>query len=455
MDALLNRMSIRLKLYGSTGIIVFFFIVSVGYSLYSMQQIGNELEIVEAALHEIVRPDDGFASQQNNTPRLSDKGELQNANLDDLLEKITVFTEQAAQHEKQAIRTLLILVVMSLLISTPLAIMLATNTIRRLRHTGRQLEIIASGDLRHAPEVDGLDEIAQLNGSMRKMHRQLSDILSAISDTTSQLSTSAEEVSTVTSETSANIRQQQAETEQIATAMNEMSHTVLEVEKNVGHSADSVTNANQEAGKGRKLVDDTVSGMQQLATQIESMSAVVTEVEQDSENITRVLDVIRGIAEQTNLLALNAAIEAARAGEQGRGFAVVADEVRTLAGRTQESTEEINQIIDKLQTGSRNAVSAMQQSRDQAGNVVGQAELAGASLSTIAESVSQIHLMSTQIATATEQQTTVVEEMNRNVTRISDMAVSNAAGAEQTAQAGDELARMSAQLQALVAQFRV
>ncbi|PLX59828.1 methyl-accepting chemotaxis protein [Sedimenticola selenatireducens] len=284
---------------------------------------------------------------------------------------------------------------------------------------------------------------------------RLLEMISQIGATTAQLSTVAEEVSVVTTQTSANIQQQQSETDQIATAMNQMSATVREVAESVGNTANAAKGANTEAGKGRKVVEEAVQGVQQLAGQIEQASEVMAGVERDSENINTVLDVIKGIAEQTNLLALNEAIEAARAGEQGRGFAVVADEVRTLAGRTQESTAEIHQIIEKLQSGSRAAVQAMNQSREQARSVVDQSSLARSSLTTIVDSVSKIDEMSSQIATAAEEQSTVTEDMNRNIVRINDMATQNALCANQTSQAGQALARMAAELQGLVGQFRV
>lgn len=315
------------------------------------------------------------------------------------------------------------------------------------------VETIASGDLTF--KFGKLEGATGIYRSIGKMTEKLLDMVSKISTTTGQLSTAAEEVSVITTQTSANIQQQQTETEQIATAMNEMSATVREVAESVGNTSAAANNANIETEKGRKVVDQAVQGIQQLAAQIENAADVIAQVEQDSENINTVLDVIKGIAEQTNLLALNAAIEAARAGDQGRGFAVVADEVRTLAGRTQESTAEINKIIEKLQSGSRNAVQAMSQSQEQARAVVDQATLAGASLTTIAESVSQINEMSTQIATAAEQQNAVAEDMNRNIVRISDMATQNASGAEQTSQSGQDLANMASELQGLVGQFRV
>lgn len=379
--------------------------------------------------------------------------------LEALLTEIEKFTEEAGhravEHEHTAINLLSGFTLLALVIGGFVSWVVSRNVVNRIGETARGLEVIASGDLTYKVTVDGRDEIGKLQQSMQTMRNNLLEMISQISTTTGQLSTAAEEVSVITTQTSANIQQQQSETDQIATAMNEMSATVREVAENVGNTSAAANNANAETEEGGKVVEGAVQGIQRLAEQIENAADVITQLEQDSENINTVLDVIKGIAEQTNLLALNAAIEAARAGEQGRGFAVVADEVRTLAGRTQESTAEINKIIDKLQSGSRNAVEAMSQSREQARTVVDQATLAGSSLTTIAKSVSQIDEMSTQIATAAEEQNAVAEDMNRNIVRISDMATQNASGAEQTSQAGQDLSRMASKLQGLVGRFRV
>ena len=564
MKKLLNNLSIKAKIIGSSLILLTLLVASSGYALYAMTQIGNELEAIaeedipmtesltaitehqlEQAIHferamrfgELLQQEDNAAAHFKTEIASFDKlskqvdgeihaGELLaeeamarahsaeavkefehvdqalkkiekehadfeqhahqvfamladgkrheaeafaekvvheeeqlNEELKALLTEIERFTEaagrRAAEHEHTAIKLLGGFTLLALVIGGFVSWTVSRNVVNRMGETARGLEVIASGDLTHKVTVDGRDEIGKLQQSMLTMRDRLLEMISQINATTDQLSTAADEVSVITTQTSANIQQQQSETEQIATAMNEMSATVREVAMNVSTTSTAASNANAETEEGGKVVEGAVQGIQQLAAQIENAAEVIARVEQDSENINTMLDVIKGIAEQTNLLALNAAIEAARAGEQGRGFAVVADEVRTLAGRTQESTAEINQIIEKLQSGSQNAVQAMSQSREQARSVVDQAALAGSSLTTIADSVSLINQMSTQIATAAEEQSAVAEEMNRNIVRISDMAVQNASGAEQTSQAGEDLARMASELQGLVGQFKV
>lgn len=319
----------------------------------------------------------------------------------------------------------------------------------------KQLNMVAQGDLTSTIDVTREDEFGDLMRGLKTMQQSLLEMISRIGSTTQQLSSMSQQVSSVMMKTNQNIQQQHQETEQISSAMGEMSSAVREVLQSVTDSANAANGANIETVNGSKLVQDAIQGIQQLADLIEQTSQQIQSVERDSENINKVLDVIKGIAEQTNLLALNAAIEAARAGEQGRGFAVVADEVRTLAGRTQQSTQEINSIIDKLQTGARKSVEAMQLSRDKTLEVVDQAVLAGTSLTTIAESVSRIDVMSEHIAAATQEQSAVAENMENNVLRISDMARHNADSVNQTFQAGTELTHIATELKGLVGNFKV
>jgi methyl-accepting chemotaxis protein len=237
--------------------------------------------------------------------------------------------------------------------------------------------------------------------------------------------------------------------------MNQMTATVQEVASHAARAAESARQADEEAQDGKRIMQQTLNAMDTLANEVENAAGVIHSLEKESEEIGSVLDVIRGIAEQTNLLALNAAIEAARAGEQGRGFAVVADEVRTLASRTQASTQEIQNMIERLQAGANNAVKAMEAGQTQARKGVEQASLAGASLETITQSVTTISDMNMQIASAAEEQSSVADEINRNIATISQSADNTAHGSQQTAIAGDELARLAAELRELVGHFKV
>lgn len=325
-----------------------------------------------------------------------------------------------------------------------------------LKRVVTRARAIASGDLTGAAlTLKGNDELTELTGAINDMSNNLKEIVQQITGSAQHIGSSAEELSAITEQTSQSIFEQQSQTEQAATAMNEMSATVQEVSRNIVGTAQSADEANTETTEGRRVVNDAISGVKQLAAQVENAAEVIHQLEQDSENISAVMEVIRGIAEQTNLLALNAAIEAARAGEQGRGFAVVADEVRTLAGRTQDSTAEITQVIEKLQAGSRKAVEVMYKSSEEARMVVEQASKAGTSLSAISAAVERINDMSTQIASAAEEQSATTEEINRNITGISEMAGETSTGAQQTATASGDLARLGAELQEIVGQFRI
>ena len=314
---------------------------------------------------------------------------------------------------------------------------------------------LAAGDLTFTVDVQRRDEVGQIMRSLQSVRDRLLDMVSQLDGATRLLTGTAANMTAVSAQTNDNVQQLHHETDQSSAAMQEMATTVQEVAGNIVHTANAAQEANQEAANGRQVVGGAIEQIRSLADQIDGAAVTIQQLEQDSEAITTVVDVIKGVAEQTNLLALNAAIEAARAGEQGRGFAVVADEVRTLASRTQQSTDEINQMIEKLQHGSHHAVESMDQSREQARAAVDQATLAGESLGTIAAAVARIDDMSNQIAGAAEEQGVVAEEVNRNIVRISDMAGNALEGAEQAATASQELERLAGKLTDIVAQFKI
>ncbi|NOZ37243.1 MAG: methyl-accepting chemotaxis protein [Gammaproteobacteria bacterium] len=310
-------------------------------------------------------------------------------------------------------------------------------------------------DLTTRLEQQGKDEIGQLVGAFNVFIEKLQNIIRNVSGSTSQLATAAEEMAQISEESNSSVIRQASETEQVASAMNEMSSTVAEVALHAKEAAESAQNASSASTKGRQVVEQTITAIGSLANEVEQAATVIQKLEHDSENIGGVLEVIRGISEQTNLLALNAAIEAARAGEQGRGFAVVADEVRTPASRTQESTKEIQAMIESLQSGSAQAVAVMEESRSKAQASVEQARLAGESLREITEAIGTISDMNTQIANASVEQGSVVEEINRNVSSISEIGEQTSQGAQQTATASQEMSQLATRLQVEVGQFKV
>ncbi|MCR3959914.1 methyl-accepting chemotaxis protein [Aeromonas veronii] len=320
-----------------------------------------------------------------------------------------------------------------------------------------QTRRVSSGDLTSRIDMQQFnnDELGTLAKGFGEMQTNLRTLVSEVSGSVVQLSSAAEEISSVASQSANNMNAQQHELNQLATAMNEMQATVQEVSRNTSDAASAATSASETAELGAQTVNDSILRIERVAGAIESTAVVIRQLGDDSRNIGMVLEVIRGIAEQTNLLALNAAIEAARAGEQGRGFAVVADEVRTLAKRTQDSTSQINTIIAELQQRAEQAGSTMQQSQELMNTTVATAREAGESISQISGSVSSISHMNIQIATATEEQGAVSEELNRNVVNISHASEEVAAGATQMAQACNELNHLATQLQDMVRRFRV
>jgi methyl-accepting chemotaxis protein len=378
---------------------------------------------------------------------------------DELLSQENQEAEALFQSTDASYHRMITLVTASLLGGITLSILLAYFIITGITKGVKQVEVVANqlaeGDLRARVDYTSKDEIGHIASAFNRMAETFSHTINQVKDSISQLAAAAEETSVVNAQTTSGISQQQMETSQVATAINEMNATVHEVARNAVAAAQAAQEADTTFGEGKKVVGKIIDAIGELASEVEQSSLVIKELEQESESIGSVLDVIKSIAEQTNLLALNAAIEAARAGEQGRGFAVVADEVRTLAGRTQQSTREIEEMINRLQAGANKAVQAMESGKEKSQIGVEQAAAAGEALETINTAVDRITSMNTQIAGAAEEQSSVTEEINRNIVNINQVAEQTAVGAKQTAMASDDLANLAEQLKKLVERFKV
>ncbi|WP_455234359.1 methyl-accepting chemotaxis protein [Thiogranum longum] len=327
--------------------------------------------------------------------------------------------------------------------------------LKRLKRISEIANAISHNDISHECDIKSADMIGEIVDAFNHMTVNLRNMIGQVSGATTQLAAAAEETSAITDESSRGVQQQQAEIDSIASAMNEMTATVQEVARNAADASHAAEQADAEAKNGALAATEAIGGIDRLVTEVDSAAQVIRNLEKESENIGSVLDVIRGIAEQTNLLALNAAIEAARAGEQGRGFAVVADEVRTLASRTQQSTQEIQDMILRLQDGTVDAVKVMEGAQGKAQESSELFEKAAESLALLAGSVSAINDMNTMIASAAEEQSAVAAEMQTNMNNIREVADRSAEGSQQTARASEELARLAAEQQALMAQFKV
>ncbi len=390
---------------------------------------------------------------------LLNNSEAINAVLNRLMEINTQQTvdtnRQAAEQYSAAFKLVVVLLLLATGLTLLFAWLLTRSITQPIAKALEAAEEIAEGNLTRPVQADGSDEAGRLLRAMAKMQEKLRDTLQRISGSATQLASAAEELNSVTEESARGLTQQNNEIEQAATAVNEMTSAVEEVARNAVSTSEASKNATASAGDGRDLVQETVAAIERMSGDVQDTASLIGDLANESRDIGKVLDVIRGLADQTNLLALNAAIEAARAGEAGRGFAVVADEVRALAHRTQQSTSEIERMIGSIQNGTEQAVDSMRNSTERAESTLNIARGAGLSLDTINSAIIEINERNLVIASAAEEQAQVAREVDRNLVNIRDLSVQSATGANQTSAASNELSRLAVDLNSMVARFNL
>ncbi|AKH19185.1 methyl-accepting chemotaxis protein [Sedimenticola thiotaurini] len=362
---------------------------------------------------------------------------------------------QIEQSKKGLQLSAAILAVIFILTAAVILLFINSQLVRPAIRIQNQLGKIAEGDLSSSMTLDSRDEFGRIAESVNQVQQQLGDVIQRLVAMAGQVNGASDEVAGITESNQQALSRQRSEMEMVATAMNEMTMTIQEVAKNATETAQQAEDADQLAQQGNQKVSQVVNAISQLSGEIQGLAGEVRALEADSTEIGSVVDMIHGIAEQTNLLALNAAIEAARAGEHGRGFAVVADEVRTLADKTRKSTQDIQAMIERLQTGTRNAASAMQQGTEKVESTVVLAEEAGAALGQITQGINIISGANLQIASAAEEQRSVAEEVNRNIVSANDLSIQVHESGATTSQSTRKLAELSGEMVDLGDHFKL
>ncbi|UVL83190.1 methyl-accepting chemotaxis protein [Pseudomonas sp. B21-028] len=409
---------------------------------FTLAEQGRRDELIKLLLVDMKTVVDGSGKQLNDLAELFSK-------------QVSIESQKSQEHYARSRMIVSLFIVLAALATVALAMLLTRSIVKPLGEALSAAQSVAEGDLTRPIETHGNDEVSRLLEALATMQRNLRETLQGISGSASQLATAADELNVVTLDSTHRLQQQNNEIEQAATAVTEMTTAVEEVARNAVSTSDATRQSSESATLGQERVSDTVEAIGALASDVQITGGLVQSLANQSQDIGKVLDVIRAIAEQTNLLALNAAIEAARAGESGRGFAVVADEVRALAYRTQQSTQEIEQMVQGMRNGATQALDSMQASSSRAASTLALAERAGEALQTITASVHEIYERNLVIASAAEEQAQVAREVDRNLVNIRDLSVRSATGADQTSASSHELSQLANSLRTMVQRFQV